>query len=289
MIRARGSRRGTDPDFLRRTTGRSRGSMRARGHNTWWVCTFPQSAGRSIAYFSANRPASVAPIYAGGLGVLRAITARKRRLGVPPSASGHVSARLLPSDRVAEGWQQESYERLNGPDTASAALTPDGNPAERGPAGDRTVLARLWVCESGGWSCTCSTPISRENAPWDRELSARCTRRPRDPRAAGNILGRRRARAQSPGFDPDVFTSTRTRGVRRPAAHPELTERDRASTTPRGIGEPGLHDAHNGRGDKRIQSISSRRTGRLLGNSRAKRDRFLALGSYDNGAGPQST
>ena len=115
--RARLEAAATDPDFLALYDQAIAGLDDARaGHNTWWVNTFPQLSGRSIAYFSAEFALHQSlPIYAGGLGVLAGDHCKEASdLGVPLIGVGFMYPQGFFHQNVsAEGWQQESYERLN--------------------------------------------------------------------------------------------------------------------------------------------------------------------------------
>ena len=77
--------------------------------------------GSSIAYFSAEFALHQSlPIYAGGLGVLAGDHCKEASdLGVPLIGIGFMYPQGYFHQHVsAEGWQEESYERLNWADTA---------------------------------------------------------------------------------------------------------------------------------------------------------------------------
>ena len=85
-------------------------------HNTWWSRRFPQPKGGVIAYFSAEFALHQSlPIYAGGLGVLAGDHCKEAGdLGVPLIGVGFMYPQGYFHQHVsAEGWQEESYERLN--------------------------------------------------------------------------------------------------------------------------------------------------------------------------------
>ena len=74
------------------------------------------SPGQSIAYFSAEFALHQSlPIYAGGLGVLAGDHCKEASdLGVPLVGVGFMYPQGYFHQHVsAEGWQEESYERLN--------------------------------------------------------------------------------------------------------------------------------------------------------------------------------
>src|SRR6185436_821402 len=74
----------------------------------------------------------------------------------------------------AEGWQEESYERLNWADAPiEPAVTPQGKPCLTAvPLGERSVLVAVWRVRLGGLQLYLLDTELEENAPWDRELSA---------------------------------------------------------------------------------------------------------------------
>src|SRR5262245_6762700 len=113
--------------------------------NTWWANHFPHLAGQSVAYFSAEFALHQSlPIYAGGLGVLAGDHCKEAGdLGVPLIGVGFMYPQGYFHQHIsAEGWQEESYERLNWADAPiEPALTSDGKPCVTAvPLGDRTVL-----------------------------------------------------------------------------------------------------------------------------------------------------
>ena len=117
--------------------------------NTWWTNRFPQAGRSSIAYFSAEFALHQSlPIYAGGLGVLAGDHCKEASdLGVPLIGVGFMYPQGYFHQHVsAEGWQEESYERLNRADTPiELATTPDGRPCITAvPLGDRSVLVAVW-------------------------------------------------------------------------------------------------------------------------------------------------
>ena len=289
-----------DPDLLALYDQAIAGLDDARaGHNTWWVNTFPQLSGRTIAYFSAEFALHQSlPIYAGGLGVLAGDHCKEAGdLGVPLIGVGFMYPQGYFHQNVsAEGWQQESYERLNWADTAiEPALAPDGKPCVTAvPLGDRTVLAAVWRVRIGRVELYLLDTDLEENAPWDRELSARLYGGDRETRVQQEIiLGIGGVRAlKTLGFDPDVFhlneghaafvVLQRIRELtERGSSFDDALEEIRRSTvftthTPVAAG----HDAFQ------FYLVEKHLAG-CWGTLGANRDRFLALGAYDNGAGPQ--
>ena len=289
-----------DPDFLRLYDQAIAGLDDARaGHHTWWVNTFPHISGRTIAYFSAEFALHQSlPIYAGGLGVLAGDHCKEASdLGVPLIGVGVMYPQgYFHQNVTAEGWQQESYERLNWADTAiEPALAPDGKPCVTAvPLGDRTVLAAVWRVQIGRVQLYLLDTDLEENAPWDRELSARLYGGDRETRVQQEIiLGIGGVRAlKTLGFDPDVFhlneghaafvVLQRIRELtERGSSFDDALEEIRRSTvftthTPVAAG----HDAFQ------FHLVEKHLAG-CWGTLGANRDRFLELGAYDNGAGPQ--
>jgi glycogen phosphorylase len=128
---------------------------RARGaRDTWFQKTFPDSQG-VIAYFSAEFALHQSlPIYAGGLGVLAGDHCKEASdLGIPLIGVGFMYPQGYFHQTVSpEGWQQESYERLNWADApVEPAAQPDGKPCVVAvPLGNRSVLASVWRSASAG-------------------------------------------------------------------------------------------------------------------------------------------
>src|SRR5258708_21852025 len=189
---------------------------RARSaQDTWWQRRFEGTAG-PIAYFSAEFALHQSlPIYAGGLCGLAGDHCKEASdLGVPLIGigfmypQGHFHQSVSP-----EGWQKEAYERLNWdnapiepPDTADGktCIVPV-------PLGNRSVLAQVWRVRLGRVKLYLLDTGLEENAPWDRELSARLYGGGRETRLhpEGILrIGRRPApearRAAPAGVDPHL-------------------------------------------------------------------------------------
>ncbi len=258
---------------------------------------FRSLAGRSIAYFSAEFALHQSlPIYAGGLGVLAGDHCKEAGdLGVPLIGVGFMYPQGYFHQHVsADGWQEESYERLNWADAPiEPALTPDGKPCVTAvPLGDRSVLVAVWRVRMGRVKLYLLDTDLEENAPWDRELSARLYGGDRETRIQQEIvLGIGGVRAlKALGSDPArVPPQRRPRRLRRPAAH-SRPDRARLDVRRCARGDPATtvftthtpvpagHDAFP------FQLVEKHLAG-CWGTLGANRDRFLALGSYDNGGG----
>ena len=88
------------------------------------------------------------------------------------------------------------------------ATTPDGNPVVTAvPIGDRTVLVQVWRVRVGRVKLYLLDTDLEENAPWDRELSARLYGGDRETRVQQEIiLGIGGVRAlKSLGIEPSAF------------------------------------------------------------------------------------
>ena len=180
--------------------------------NTWCERECPELAGRTIAYFSAEFALHQSlPIYAGGLGVLAGDHCKEASdLGVPLVGVGFMYPQGYFHQEVsADGWQREVYEKLNWTDAPiEPALTPEGTPCVTAvPLGSRTVLMAVWRVRVGRVSLYLLDTDLEENAPWDRDLSARLYGGDRETRIQQEILlgigGVRALRAV--GADPSVY------------------------------------------------------------------------------------
>jgi glycogen phosphorylase len=169
----------SDPEFLD-TYDRAVEGLDAAyaARNTWMARRFPDLQNTTVAYFSAEFAIHQSlPIYAGGLGVLAGDHCKEASdLGVPLVGVGFMYPQGYFHQTVSpEGWQLEVYERLNWPDVAiEQAVKPDGAPCVVAvPLGDRAVLTNVWRVSVGRVSLYLLDTSLEENAPGDRELSAR--------------------------------------------------------------------------------------------------------------------
>jgi glycogen phosphorylase len=287
-----------DPEFLRRYDRAIAALEAARGgRDTWWAARFPHFEHSSIAYFSAEFALHQSlPIYAGGLGVLAGDHCKEASdLGVPLIGVGFMYPQGYFHQHVSvEGWQEESYERLNWADAPiEPAITRDGKPCITAvPLGDRTVLVAVWRVRLGRVKLYLLDTDLEENAPWDRELSARLYGGDRETRIQQEIiLGIGGVRALKVlGSDPAVFhlneghaafvVLQRIRDlIEQGSSFDHALEEIRATTvftthTP----VPAGHDAFP------FHLVEKHLAG-CWGTLGANRDRFLALGSHDNGGG----
>src|SRR3954466_10782432 len=268
-------------------------------HNTWWTNSMPHLGGQTIAYFSAEFALHQSlPIYAGGLGVLAGDHCKEASdLGVPLIGVGFMYPQGYFHQHVsAEGWQEESYEQLTWGDAPiDPALTADGSPCITAvPLGDRSVLVAVWRVRLGRVTLYLLDTSLEENAPWDRELTARLYGGDRETRIQQEIiLGIGGVRAlKALGVDPGIFhlneghagfvVLQRIRDlIEHGTSFDEALAQIRKTTmftthTP----VPAGHDAFP-------FSMVEKRLASCWGTLGANRDKFLALGSYDNGGGVQ--
>ena len=227
-----------------------------------------------------------------------AITARKPATSACRSSASGSCIRRATSTRsiTPDGWQEERYERLNWEDAPiEPALTPDGKPCVTAvPLGDRTVLAAVWRVRAGRVSLFLLDTDLPENAPRDRELSARLYGGDRETRLQQEIVlgigGVRALRAL--GFAPALYHLNEGH-----AAFVVLQRiRDlceQGADLRRGAGRRAphhrVHHAHAGAGRPRRVPVRHGRNAPRPGCgaiSATNRARFLDLGSHDNGAGP---
>ena len=270
----------------------------ARGQvHPWWSEHGNTVNGGTIAYFSAEFALHQSlPIYAGGLGVLAGDHCKEASdLGVPLVGVGFMYPQGYFHQRMSnEGWQEERYERLSWTEAPiEAALTPDGRPCVTAvPLGDRTVLAAVWRVRLGRVRLFLLDTDLAENAPWDRELSARLYGGDREMRIQQEIIlgigGVRALRAL--GVSPTVWHLNEGHAafvalqrireqVEKGASFDAALDAVRRSTvftthTP----VPAGHDAFP-------FSMVEKHLAGCWGEMGVHRERFLALGQHDSGHG----
>ena len=223
----RGGERSRVPGALRRAPSR-RSTGPAPRANTWWRAAVPRtSPGRSRTSPRSSRCTSRCRSTPAASACSPAITARKRATSACRwSASASCIRRATSARRVSpDGWQQENYERLDWDDAPIEPRThPDGKPCVVAvPLGNRTVLVQVWQVRLGRVTLFLLDTDLEENAPWDRELSARLYGGDRETRLQQEIvLGLGGVRAlRALGLDAGgLAPQRRARGVRRAAAHP---------------------------------------------------------------------
>lgn len=266
--------------------------------DTWWQQHFRDSPG-PIAYFSAEFALHQSlPIYAGGLGALAGDVCKESGdLGVPLIGVGFMYPQGYFHQSVSpEGWQQESYERLNWENAPiEPAVTAEGLPCiVPVPLGNRSVLVRVWRVRLGRVKLYLLDTDLEENAPWDRELSARLYGGDRETRVQQEIiLGVGGVRAlKALGSDPTVWHLNEghaafvvlqrirdliEKGSSFDAALEEV-RRTTVFTTHTPV--PAGHDAFP-------FNLVETHLANCWGSLGTYRDRFMSLGAYDNGSGTQ--
>ena len=266
--------------------------------DTWWQHRFPDAAG-PIAYFSAEFALHQSlPIYAGGLGVLAGDHCKEASdLGVPLIGVGFMYPQGYFHQSVSpEGWQKESYERLNWDNAPiEPAVTSDGTicivPV---PLGNRSVLVQVWRVRLGRVKLYLLDTDLAENAPWDRELSARLYGGDRETRIQQEIiLGIGGVRAlKALGSEPAVWHLNEGHAafvvLQRIRDHIEaglsfdegLEQVRRTTVFTTHTPVPAGHDAFP------FSLVETHLAG-CWGSLGEYRDRFMQLGAYDNGSGPQ--
>jgi glycogen phosphorylase len=288
-----------DPEFLRHYDVALDALDRARAaHDTWWQREVGDQSG-SIAYFSAEFALHQSlPIYAGGLGVLAGDHCKESSdLGLPLIGVGFMYPQGYFHQKISpEGWQQESYERLNWADAPiEPARTVEGaNCIVPVPLGNRSVLVQVWRVRLGQVRLYLLDTDLEENAPWDRELSARLYGGDRETRIQQEIiLGVGGVRAlKALGSTPAVWhlneghaafvVLQRIRDLIE-AGHTfdgalEEVRRTTVFTTHTPVAAG--HDAFP------FNLVEQHLAG-CWGTLGAYRDRFMQLGAYDNGSGMQ--
>ncbi|HEV8345058.1 MAG TPA: alpha-glucan family phosphorylase [Vicinamibacterales bacterium] len=289
-----------DPEWLRLYDRAIAGLDDARAaRNTWWSHNFPHLHGQSIAYFSAEFALHQSlAIYAGGLGVLAGDHCKEASdLGVPLIGVGFMYPQGYFHQHVsAEGWQEESYERLNWADAPiEPAIASDGKPCITAvPLGDRSVLVAVWRVRMGRVKLYLLDTDLEENAPWDRELSARLYGGDRETRIQQEIIlgigGVRTLKAL--GSDPAVFHLNEGHAafvilqrIRDLVEHGSSF--DQALEEVRGTTIFTTHTPVPAGHDQFPFHLVEKHLAGCWGTLGQYRDHFLALGAYDNGAGPQ--
>jgi starch phosphorylase len=265
--------------------------------DTWWQHRYPDCAG-PIAYFSAEFALHQSlPIYAGGLGVLAGDHCKEASdLGIPLIGVGFMYPQGYFHQKVSpEGWQQEAYERLSWAQAPiEPAVTPEGKPCIVAvPLGNRSVLVSVWRVRLGRVKLYLLDTDLEENAPWDRELSARLYGGDRETRVQQEIiLGIGGVRAlKAMGSQPAVWHLNEGHAafvvlqrIRDLIEHGDtfdsaLEEVRRTTIFTTHTPVPAGHDAFP-------FNLVETHLANAWGTLGSYRDAFMALGHYDNGSGP---
>ncbi len=145
--------------------------------NTWFQTTYPQLQDKTIAYFSFEFGIhSSLPIYSGGLGILSGDHAKEASdLGLPFVGIGFMYPQGYFRQRIpSHGWQEATYQQIDISVAPVKVLHKDGQEVRVSVGmGGRQVHARVWQVRIGSIPLYLLDTDVDENAPWDRELSAR--------------------------------------------------------------------------------------------------------------------
>ena len=287
----------SDPSFLVLYDAAIEDLGRARtAKDTWWSRRFPDLPKRPVAYFSAEFAFHQSlPIYAGGLGVLAGDLCKEASdLGFPLVGVGFMYPQGYFHQRISSAeWQEETYERLNWDHAPVERLTHGNKPRlVMVPLGTRHLYVSVWLVRLGRVKLFLLDTDLVENAPEDRELSARLYGGDREMRLQQEIiLGIGGVRVlRELGYDPVVWHlnegHTAFVVLERICERLELgesfetaLERVRSSTvftthTP----VPAGHDAFP------FEMVEANLAG-LSGPFNGHQADFLELGRYDNGSG----
>ena len=269
------------------------------GHRTWWQEHVGADPSQTIAYFCAEFALHQSlPIYAGGLGVLAGDHCKEASdLGVPLVGVGFMYPQGYFRQRLsAEGWQQEVYEHIDWAHAPIArARTLDDKPCVvLVPLGNRSVLVQVWEVRLGRVRLLLLDTDIEQNAPWDRELSARLYGGGQDTRlqqeivlGLGGVLTLRTL-----GYSPAAWhlneghaafvVLQRLRDFLAAGWTWEkaLVEVRRTTVFTTHTPVPAGHDAFPFHLVE--QQLSS-----CWGSMNGRSEQFLALGTYDSGSGPQ--
>ena len=146
--------------------------------STWYSRRHNSRVEGCVVYFSTEFGLHESfPTYAGGLGILSGDHAKEASdLGLPFVGIGFLYNQGYFSQRISEdGWQQADYRRYSFDDMpVMPFLTPDGKPQFISvDLPGRTLRTRLWKIQVGRIPLILLDSDVPENAPNDRDLTAR--------------------------------------------------------------------------------------------------------------------
>ena len=182
------------------------------GKSTWSLRTYPELAGRPVAYFSMEFGLhETLPIYSGGLGVLAGDHLKEASdLGLPLVGIGFMYAQGYFTQHISEdGWQEAINNPINTDEHAFIpVLDKEGSPLTvvvEFP--ERTVTLRIWEVRVGRVPLYLLDSNVEGNSDADRLLTARLYWSDLNFRVAQEVLlgvgGVRALRAL--GYDPSVW------------------------------------------------------------------------------------
>jgi glucan phosphorylase len=164
-----------------------------RNNGTWYSRTHSDKADQLIAYFSTEFGLHECfPTYAGGLGVLSGDHAKEASdLGLPFVGVGFLYNQGYFSQHITEdGWQEAGYRRYSFDDMPVRPILD----AEDKPVlitvdlPGRTLHARLWKIQVGRAPLILLDSDVEQNAPSDRDLTAKVYGGDLDTRIAQEII-----------------------------------------------------------------------------------------------------
>lgn len=169
-----------DPDFLREYDVTTE-HVYQNGHSVskWFPQEFPQLAGQTIAYFSAEFGLhNSLPIYSGGLGILAGDHCKESSdLGIPLVGVGFVYPQGYFHQRIGpDGWQQDIYEVLDRHNAPIESASPEGGSGRllvELSVGPSKLFVEVWRVNLGSVVLYLMDTDVEENSPEDRELTAR--------------------------------------------------------------------------------------------------------------------
>ena len=236
---------------------------RRRRRRTWWQQRRRRAdPPQVVAYFCAEFALHQSlPIYAGGLGVLAGDHCKEASdLGVPLVGVGFMYPQGYFRQRISpDGWQQEVYEQIDWDDAPIAharrpSTTSRASCSCRSARG--SVLVQVWEVRLGRVRLLLLDTDLEQNAPWDRELSARLYGGGQDTRlqqeivlGLGGVLALRAL-----GLTPAVWHLNEGHAafVVLQRLRDFLADgTDLGGRARRGPAHDGLHDAHAGAGRPR--------------------------------------
>lgn len=148
------------------------------GRESWFATRYPDQLPGPIAYFSAEFAIhSSLPIYAGGLGVLSGDICKEAcDIGLPLVAVGFMYPQGYFHQYIStDGWQEEIYRQLDFDEApVNPVLSPQGGrPLAQVQLGDSPLYIGAWLVRLGQVNLYLLDTNIEENAPQNRELSAR--------------------------------------------------------------------------------------------------------------------
>ncbi len=293
----------SDPAYLARYEAVMSGFdayMNPEPGSTWFERHYPQREGRTIAYFCAEFGLHESlPIYSGGMGILAGDHVKTASdLALPFVAVGFLYPQGYFQQRIdADGRQQAIYEKLDFAEVpAKPALNGNGEQVLiHVDLPGRRVYAKVWRIQVGRVPIYLMDTDVEQNAPADRELSARLYGGDVNIRISQEyVLGIGGVRAlRALGVEPAVWHMNEGH-----AAFLQL-ERIREFVEEQGMAPDAAlwacrsnalfttHTPVPAGNDSFGFDLMDRFFGDFWGRMGMDRERFLALGRYDYAWGPQ--